>query len=317
MGKRKTQEQFEQDVFERLGENYELLSPYPGAHGKVLMKHFICGNTFQKNVHDIISKRSGCPYCNGAKPALYNEKWVKDNTPEPYEYRSGYSKMKEKCIFYCKKCNSEFEQSPSRLINEHIYGCNCCPTKKWSNEEFLSQLGETCLNEYEVLEEYITTDTPIRFKHKKCDTTFSLSPYRFIYRHNKKYCPICYYKKSQGEVIITTFLKNNNIDYQKEFIFSDLPQRRFDFFLPEEQIAIEFDGKQHFEYIPFLHNNNIENFYLTQQRDQEKNDFCLLNNIKLFRFSYIDLDNLEEILQQIFKEKSSTTIEKYLVKNMK
>lgn len=85
-----------------------MLSPYPGAHGKVLMKHLKCGNAFKKNVHDIISKKSGCPFCNGSKPSLYNEEWVKNNTPEPYEYRSGYANMTEKCKFFCKKCNIEF-----------------------------------------------------------------------------------------------------------------------------------------------------------------------------------------------------------------
>lgn len=37
MAKRKTQEQFEQDVYNKLGKNYKTLSPYPGGHGKVLM----------------------------------------------------------------------------------------------------------------------------------------------------------------------------------------------------------------------------------------------------------------------------------------
>nr|DAF58713.1 MAG TPA: restriction enzyme [Siphoviridae sp. ctxMM9] len=73
MPKKKTQEEFERDVYNKLGENYELLSPYTNAHGKVLMRHLICGNKFEKNIHDIITKGSGCPYCNGTKPAKYNE----------------------------------------------------------------------------------------------------------------------------------------------------------------------------------------------------------------------------------------------------
>lgn len=32
------------------------------------------------------------------------------------------------------------------------------------------------------------------------------------------------------------------MDYQREFTFPDLPNRRFDFYLPQENIAIEFDG---------------------------------------------------------------------------
>ena len=56
MAKRKTQEQFEQDVYNKLGKNYKILSPYPGGHGKVLMQHLVCNNIFEKNVHDIITK---------------------------------------------------------------------------------------------------------------------------------------------------------------------------------------------------------------------------------------------------------------------
>ena len=110
---------------------------------------------------------------------------------------------------YCDKCNADFYQSPKRLINEHIYGCNCCTTKLWTNEEFLANLGEKCLQEYEILSPYVNTDTKIRFKHKICGTEFEQTPYNFIYKSHKQYCPICYYKKSKGEVIIAQFLNNN------------------------------------------------------------------------------------------------------------
>lgn len=242
MSKRKTQEEFEKDVYDRLGDQYELLGPYPGAHGKVPMRHLICGNTFEKNVHDIISKSSGCPYCNGTKPKLYNENWVKDNTPLPYHYVSGYEGMKKKCKFYCDNCSATFEQLPSRLINQKIYGCNCCSTKKLTHEEFLNTLGTECLKEYSVLDTYINTDTKIRFRHETCGTIFELSSYKFIYRHNKKYCPICYFKKSHGEILIDTYLAKTNIEYHRQFVFPDLPKRFFDFYLPEKRMAIEYDG---------------------------------------------------------------------------
>ena len=29
----------------------------------------------------MVTKKSGCPYCNGNKNKLYNEQWVIDNTP--------------------------------------------------------------------------------------------------------------------------------------------------------------------------------------------------------------------------------------------
>ena len=310
MPRRMTQEEFEKKVLERLGSDYKVLGEYKNKDTKVLMKHFLCSNEFMKRPHDIISKGSGCPYCNGNRLAKYTEQWVKTNTPAPYRYESGFKNMTTKCIFYCSKCESYFEQTPSRLINQKIYGCNCCRTRKKTQEDFLSELGEQCLKEYEILENYINIDTKIQFKHKKCNTIFKITPWSFIHKYNKKYCPICYYNKSKGEIIINNFLEENNIDYQKEFIFPN-SRKRFDFYLPELNICIEYDGRQHFEEIDFF--GGKQGLLETQKRDKEKNAYCLKNGIQLFRIPYTEISNINQILSEILKEKSSTTIEKYLV----
>lgn len=314
MAKRKTYEQFVKDVYNRLGDDYKILDDtYPGGHGKVRMLHYKCGNKFLKNVHDIISKGSGCPYCNGTKPALYKESWVINNTPLPYHYISGYKGMKEKCLFHCDNCNTDFEQLPSRLINQHIYGCNCSPTKHWTHERFLEELGSDCLAEYDVLEEYANANTKINFRHKPCGTVFKLEPDKFITRNHKKYCPICYLNKSKGEAIIEEYLLAHDIDYQKEFRFSDLKQYRFDFYLPELAIVIEFDGIQHYQ--PVEKFGGQDGFNLLHQHDIEKNQYCLSNQLTLFRIPYTQIDSIHKILHEILVEKSSTTIEKFLIKN--
>lgn len=308
----KTQEQFVADVFEHLGGDYKVLGQYTGRDNLVEMRHFICGNTFMKRPHDIISKNSGCPFCNGSKPAKYNETWVKENTPEPYEYISGYQTMSKKCLFHCKKCDIDFYQEPKKLINQHIFGCNCCVTKKKTNEEFLQDMGETGLKEYKILDPYVNADTKIRFQHIPCGCTFELSPDRFLHQYNKKYCPICYYKKSRGEISIITFLEQHQIEYHKEFVFPNLKNRKFDFFLPKYNMIIEYDGEQHF--IPVDYFGGQESFEETQQRDKEKNDYCIKNNILLIRIPYYYYPEITEILFQILEEKSSTTIEKFCIK---
>ena len=310
MPKKKTQEQFEQEVYEILGPDYKVLGQYQGKDVKIEIIHYKCGNTFLKRPHDVTSKGSGCPYCNGNKAYLYKEPWVKENTPLPYHYINGYVNMSTKCLFHCDKCNSDFFQSPKRLINQHIYGCNCCKKKKKTHEQFLQELGEQTLQEYEMLEKYINIDTKIKIKHLKCGTIFEQTPWAFIHKFKKQYCPICYYKKSKGEVIINQFLEKNNIQYHKEFIFPN-DNKRYDFFLPEENAIIEFDGEQHFRAIDFF--GGEEGLKQTQHRDKEKNVFCIKNNILLYRIPYTDIDKINEILYKIFKEKSSTTIEKYLI----
>lgn len=310
MPRRKTQKEFEEEVLLKLGKDYKVLGKYINKNTKIEMIHYVCGNTFLKNPHDVSSKGSGCPYCNGNRNALYNEDWVKNNTPLGYKYVKGYKKMSEKCEFYCSKCNSIFKQTPARLINEKIYGCNCSPTKKKTHEDFINELGET-INDYNVLSEYNGSDKDIKLQHKKCGVEFTITPYSFIYKHNKKYCPVCFYKKSKGEALINEFLSINNIEYHKEFTFPDLKNRRFDFYIPSLNVVIEYDGIQHFT--PVEHFGGVSEFNARKRRDLEKNQYCLKNNISLYRLPYSILDNLNEVLHKIFKEKSSTTIEKYLI----
>lgn len=311
MPKRLTQREFEERVLNKLGPEYRVLGKYINKETKIEMEHFACGNKFLKKPGDVMQKGSGCPFCCGNKKALYTEQWVQTHTPLPYHYVTGYLSMSKKCTFHCDKCNTDFLQTPGRLINQKIFGCGCCPTKRKTHDEFLRELGEECLKEYEVLDEYDTIDKKINFKHKPCQTIFKLSPYQFITRHNKQYCPLCYFKKSKGELSIANFLEVNEIDYQKEFVFPDLPKRFFDFFLPQDNSVIEYDGEQHFFAVDFF--GGEEALQATKKRDQEKNQYCLTNNIKVYRIPYYDYDNINQILHEIYKEKSSTTIEKYRV----
>lgn len=96
---------------------------------------------------------------------------------------------------------------------------------------------------------------------------------------------------SIGELNIQKILLENNIEFYKEFVFDDLPKRRFDFYLPQQNRLIEFDGRQHFEFTENWHKSEIE-FELSQQRDQEKNNYALSNNISLVRIPYWERDKI-------------------------
>ena len=99
---------------------------------------------------------------------------------------------------------------------------------------------------------------------------------------------------SIGEKNIQKILQDNDIKFQQEYIFSDLPKKRYDFVIIENnQISriIEFDGRQHFEVC-----NNIweksSSLKERQQRDKEKNEYALSHNIPLVRIPYWERDNI-------------------------
>jgi hypothetical protein len=57
---------------------------------------------------------------------------------------------------------------------------------------------------------------------------------------------------------------------------------RFDIFIKELGVAIEYDGRQHEEYVEHFH-KDINGYICSINRDRRKIEFCLENGIKLVR----------------------------------
>lgn len=97
--------------------------------------------------------------------------------------------------------------------------------------------------------------------------------------------------QSIGEENIEILLKANDINYAKEYTFSDLKDKkklRFDFaiFDADNKLShlIEFDGRQHNnDYTPW---NDKETLLERQKRDKMKDDYCQEHNILLIRIPY-------------------------------
>lgn len=106
--------------------------------------------------------------------------------------------------------------------------------------------------------------------------------------------------ESLGEEKIRLILKQNNISFECQKRFDDccnINPLPFDFYLPDYNCCIEYDGKQHFE-------NNCgwgEKLQTIQFRDNIKNQYCKDNKIKLIRIPYYDYNllNIEYLLNKI------------------
>ena len=59
-----------------------------------------------------------------------------------------------------------------------------------------------------------------------------------------------------------------------------------DFFFEERKVAIEYDGRQHHEYVPYFHRRGIVDFEAQQRRDRLKDALCHRHGIKLVRVSH-------------------------------
>ena len=96
------------------------------------------------------------------------------------------------------------------------------------------------------------------------------------------------------------FLNFNNIHFLTQYSFEKCVNENkllFDFYLPKQNICIEFDGIQHEKAISFF--GGEEGLRKTKKRDQIKNLFCIESNIKLIRIKKIE--NIEKELLPLLK----------------
>lgn len=103
--------------------------------------------------------------------------------------------------------------------------------------------------------------------------------------------------RSKRQRLVKLFLQ----EYWKDHIvFEEFPvagtRLTLDFYNANKRIAIEVQGRQHTEYVPFFHRTKTN--YLSQlRRDQQKLDFCQLNNIHL-----IEVYDGDELTKSFFRK---------------
>lgn len=113
-------------------------------------------------------------------------------------------------------------------------------------------------------------------------------------------CPYC--NISKGEERIEIFLKNNNIKYYREYTFDDCKNKlelRFDFYLPKYNLLIEYQGIQHYKCIEYM--GGKKKFERQIKNDNIKRNYCRNNKIYFLEISYIDFDNIENIINNILE----------------
>ena len=107
--------------------------------------------------------------------------------------------------------------------------------------------------------------------------------------------------RSKGEEKIAQFLTKYNEPFIREYTFEDLKNPmtnrllRFDFFLPERNCCIEFNGIQHYENTDWYGKDVLEEI---QMRDKIKIDYCNSHDLLLITISYQDFSKIEEILKK-------------------
>lgn len=120
---RKTHEEFIQEVYRDVGEEYFVLGRYEKNNIRILFKHNKCGNEYMATPA-AFSKGVRCPKCQLealAKPPEQFAKEVEDLVGDEYTLLSNYEKSTIKVMMRHNKCKHEYEVNP----NEFLSGTRC------------------------------------------------------------------------------------------------------------------------------------------------------------------------------------------------
>ena len=213
---------------------------------------------------------------------------------------------KNKALWKCQcDCGNIVIVIGTDLRNGHTKSCGCYQKDRTSEVMTKNLVGQTIGN-FTVLESIkgVKKDGPPHSWRCRCNLCgredFIIATHE-IYHQYSCGCSI----SSKGERKIIELLKNQDIKYEIQKIynscrFSDTNNlARFDFYLPEHNCLIEYDGCQHFEQGTGYWDNE-EKFKLTKKHDQYKNQWCKENNIPLIRIPYTHYNKLclEDLLPE-------------------
>lgn len=299
--KTKTHRQFIKEVKDLEGDEYSVRGKYKNNATKIKMEHVECGHIYKVSPIQFL-QGNRCPECYGVKKlntGIFKER-VFELENDKYEVVGEYVTTDTEIEMYHKECGRTYTTKPRHFLwGSRCIHCNSTTLK--TQEEFNKEVEELVGREYKVVGKYVNTKTKIELKHEECGNIYKVMPQNFL---KGKRCPYC--KGSRGEKNIHRYLKRNRINFIEEYKFEDLMYKnplRFDFYLPDYNVCIEYDGEHHFYPIEYF--GGQERYKRQVRNDRMKNEYCNKNKIGLLRIPYTELGNEGKIIEQFLEDKRS------------
>lgn len=318
-----TQGEAIQKAREVWGNRYDLsVFVYKTSRDKVRIICPIHGD-FELTANNFFSGH-GCPKCGrltdavkhlNKDKALTNEEFIRRAREihgdkfdySKVEYKNNYTKV---CIICHEKDangveHGDFWQTPAN----HLCGNGCkkcrndeyCRRRTASYDEYIAKARKVHGDRYNYPpEEYIIGKDKIAIE---CSIHGIFHQRRSAHLEGEG-CPRC--NESKGEKKVAEWLDNHNVSYERQHKIK-LPISLFssnrlwvDFYLPDYNTFIEYNGPQHYRRYEFWHKTEDE-FRDQQVRDQRLREYCKLQKIKLIEIPYTKMDKIDNILKREIK----------------
>lgn len=248
--------------------------------------------------------KTGCPYCKNRK--LNNENNLAIVYPEivkTWNFEKNdilpdnvFPSSPKKVWWICEK-NHEWESTVNNRLRR---GCAYCTKNRLlpdkSNSLFYTH--EKLMNEWNYDKNIDISPKELTFGMSvkvwwKCNNGHEWES-TVNNRTSGVGCPFC--RESKGEKDIKEYLEKNCIEYKRQYFikYGNFKKLFIDFYLPKYNIAIEYDGIQHFESVK--HFGGEPKFNRQIMIDRAKEEFCKENSMNLIKIHYKDKDDMEFLI---------------------
>jgi len=244
-----------------------------------------------------------CGIAKDFKPKLHKKNepinlqdwiWVKDS-------RGGRARQYRT---FCIRCNADRGYQP----RQHRKYCQACSLIiSWEprvvgidqfNQELEDVFGPATVVTAPGAD-YINSSIPVDLICLKCGYSFSRIRAAALKGPG---CPRCMRVYSHGEKVIADYLTSNAIDFKPEYKFDDCKDVRrlpFDFYLPDFNMCIEYDGVQHFKVGGWCGAEKLE---ALKKRDAIKTAYCIEKAIHLLRIPYVCFHDIPRIIEHALEQ---------------
>lgn len=244
-------------------------------------------------------------YCLGEEIGNLGCQYIEESLPKGY---------KRYAYFSCGECDEGiFIARIDQVKNNKSFRCKQCLDKKKKQQwkEFqqkgtaISSQNRTQYHEGDIIHGMILfekeLDSVIESNHKrrygifkniKTNIRFKTTLSSVLNKNTLGLGP-----RSYGEQVITNFLNQKNILFYSEYSFIDCYSEkskplRFDFYLPEYNCCIEYDGIQHYKNTFQMSEEKYQEYL---KNDKIKTNYCDNHGISLLRIPYYEKNIIKQL----------------------
>ncbi len=205
-----------------------------------------------------------------------------------------YKHTKEKMLWECSK-GHQWENKFGHIKNRQQWCPECAGKKKKTITEcqqLAEERGGKCLST-----EYKNIDGKMLWE---CSEGHQWHNTFGHIKNGQQWCPYCTGYRS--EKLARTLMEECYGEKFQKVRPEWLDGLELDGYNEDLKIGFEYNGIQHYQYIPHFHRNGIEDLYKQQKRDHKKYEICKERGIHLIvipnEYSYRDEDEMRNFLEK-------------------